>query len=323
MLATEPKWAIATTLKCPIDQTIAFVNYYRNIGTDHIYLFFDDPEDPGAELFHNDNDVTATRCTQEYFKTFPSDRFADVDYQYVTNRQSLNATNALFWSRVRGIDWITHVDVDELIYLDSGELKKKLTKTHFNILRFTILEAVPERLEYGNFFHEIRHFKAPAAFHKIWLRYPINSIILWLLKSFGVRSPFAINDWYFRGHYKSKCIVRTNLDILDMRVHEPRFEKRHLEIRTRRVFLLHYDSCGFDFWKERWDFKITGKGRPKFFSHRRKIVQHMVQLLTRDASNEELIDSYEKLHYISVRDTRILKLFGLIKNIELNKQLFE
>ena len=62
--------------------------------------------------------------------------------------KDINATNALNWAREKNISWISHVDVDELIYPGSKDIRKILRRSPAGILRMTILEAVPEKLEY-------------------------------------------------------------------------------------------------------------------------------------------------------------------------------
>ncbi len=317
-------WAIATTLKCTVKQTVAFVNYYLNLGANHIFLFFDDPEDPAVEIVEKNSKVTATRCTPEYFRKYINGYFEQFDYQYVIYRQGLNATNALNWAREMDISWIAHVDVDELIYPGTRDIKLMLRRSPVEILRMTILEAVPEELEYENFFHEIRFYKSPAAFHKSGLRYPVNSILLRLAVLLGVKSPFTLNDRYFRAHYKSKCFVRTDLDIINMRIHTPAVRKKHLiEFRSRRIFLLHFDSCGFQLWFDRYKFKIANGDRPGAKKNLQKITKYIMELMEREASEEEFKEAYKKTHYINEKDIRILRMLGLIRKIQLPSSQFE
>ena len=316
------KWAITTTLKCPAEQTIAFVNYYLNIGADHIFLFFDDPDDSTAEIVGSHPRVTATRCTPEYFKEHIRGYFSQFDYSYVIYRQRLNATNALKWAREMNIDWISHVDVDELIHLRRGDLRKILKKSPFGVIRMTIYEAIPEMLEFKNFFSEIRFFKAPAAFGRTGLRFPLNSLMLRLAIIAGVKSPFAIHDAYFRGHYKSKCFVRTDQDIVDMQIHAPKLSRRYAEIRSRRIILLHFDSCGLELWKKRWEFRLSNGDRPASKKKTHKVNRHMQGLIDGEAADEQYIESYKKLHFIENKDRSTLMRLGLIKGIQLPDSLF-
>ncbi|MDF1569634.1 MAG: glycosyltransferase family 2 protein [Spirochaetaceae bacterium] len=313
--------AITTTLKSTPEQTSAFVRYHLNTGIDHIFLFFDDPNDESIGRFDSETRVTETVCDKDYWKTGIPEHLSGFDPAYLVYRQRINATNALHWAREKGIEWICHIDVDELIYTGRRSLKNYLQQTPFCIIRFTLLEVVPEKFEYKNIFAENSLFKMPAA-HKFptTLRYPWNSLMLKIAKFIGVQSPFFVTNRYFRAHTKSKVIVRTDLDIKDMRIHGPECTKSCFEYRARKLFLLHYDSCGYQFWLDRWRFKLGGSEKPK--QSKQEVTRYMMSLLAGSPSDEELRDAYEKLHFITPKDQRKLRRLGLIKKIDLPETLF-
>ena len=313
--------AVATTLKSTPVQTEAFVHYHLNIGISHIYLFFDDPSDESIGRFADDTRVTETVCDEEYWENHVPTHLSHFNPTYLVYRQRINATNALHWARNRGIRWISHIDVDELIYVGRGTLDRYLARTPFRIIRLTLLEVVPEKFDYCNIFTENTLFKKPAA-HNLptALRYPWNSLMLLIAKLIGVRSPFHITPRFFRAHTKSKVIVRTDIDIQDMRIHAPKCTRRYIEYRARKLFLLHFDSCGYDFWLARWRFKMGGTEKPRQSSQ--DVTRYMMELLVRGPEEKELHDVYEKLHFISPEDQKKLKALHLLKEIVLPESLF-
>ena len=321
MSQEKPTVAIATTLKSSLEQTVAYIRYNLNIGIDHIFVFFDDPEDPAIGQFADDNRVSEIRCNSEYWAQNIPENLKKFDIRYLVYRQRINATNALKWAREKGIEWITHIDVDELIYTEKRNLKTYLQRTPFHIVRMTLLEVVPDRFEYTNVFTENSLFKKPAA-HRLptALRYPWNSFKLLVAKKIGVRSLFQITGRYFRAHTKSKVLVRTNLDIRDMQIHGPLCGRRHITYRAKRIFLLHFDSCGYQFWINRWKFKLGGAEKPKMSDQ--EVTVYMSRLMATNPSEERLMDVYRRLHFIDRGDRKKLKLLGLTKEIHLPDNLF-
>jgi len=147
-----------TTLRAPLHETIAFVNYHINSGIDHMILYFDAGDDPAIKLLEKCSRVTCIRCNGGYWQQYMRPRPS-----YIEERQVINANNALWLARKLGADWIIHIDSDELVYTE-GNLGTVLSAMNEKVhaVRFEMREAVPEQLEYENVFKEVTLFKAPA-----------------------------------------------------------------------------------------------------------------------------------------------------------------
>lgn len=100
-----PSWGIVTTLKEESRVVKRFVAHHLAIGADQIILFFDDPDDPAADLLEHLEPVTVIRCG--------SDHWGGRRPAAHQKRQKINANLAYLDAKV---DWLIHIDADELIH---------------------------------------------------------------------------------------------------------------------------------------------------------------------------------------------------------------
>ncbi len=100
-------WAIVATVKAPEEQVLAFVAHHLALGCAHIALYFDDPEDPVAEVAGRLPRVTVTRCDAAHWarKGARPER-----------HQNRQARNALRSYRRCLQPWMAHIDVDEFLW---------------------------------------------------------------------------------------------------------------------------------------------------------------------------------------------------------------
>ncbi len=100
-----PSWGTVTTLKESPENVKRFVAHHLAIGAQQIVLFFDDPEDPAAELVTHLDRVTVVLCDDEHW----------IDRRPAAHqkRQKINANIAYQSTK---LDWIIHLDADELIH---------------------------------------------------------------------------------------------------------------------------------------------------------------------------------------------------------------
>ncbi len=106
------KVCIVTTLKSSLQNTLAFVNYHLNIGVNHIYLFFDDPNDVCIEALGDYQKVTCIRCDSKHWEKLTSQSELTL-----IERQLLNADCALELARRDRYNWLVHIDSDEIIHI--------------------------------------------------------------------------------------------------------------------------------------------------------------------------------------------------------------
>ncbi|WP_158547442.1 glycosyltransferase family 2 protein [Rhodovulum sp. 12E13] len=115
-----PRWAVVATVREPAALVAAFAAHHLALGADELWLFFDDPEDPAADLAEALPRTRVVRCDDAYWR----ERRGRARPALQSQRQMANAT--LAGNRTRA-DWILHVDADELLWCE-GPLADELAR---------------------------------------------------------------------------------------------------------------------------------------------------------------------------------------------------
>jgi hypothetical protein len=105
-------WALACTVKAPLDQILAFVAHHQMLGASAITVFFDDPADPAFDGVRHLPGVTAIRTDEAYWQALCGHR-----PERHQNRQSRNIQTAY---KTTELPWIGHLDVDEFLWPGPG-----------------------------------------------------------------------------------------------------------------------------------------------------------------------------------------------------------
>src|SRR4030095_16612518 len=150
-----PTAAIVTTLRNADSVIDSFINYHKLIGFDHIFLFFDDPEDPSMQKAAKYPDVTTIRNDDSLRRVWEQSRLYAEDMSLrrfisteVMARQELNVEIAIRLSLERNIDWLLHIDIDELFYSKGQTVKehfKSLSARRVQHISYVNYEAIPQR----------------------------------------------------------------------------------------------------------------------------------------------------------------------------------
>lgn len=299
------KICTTTTLRAPLPETIMFVNYHINIGVDHLFLFFDDPNDRAIVQLAEYRSVTCIGCDAEHWKRVGCE--AD---SHIEERQILNANLALTWAREMGYDWIAHIDSDELIHVETP-LKSLLLglSEAWPVLWFPSLEAVPQKMKYSRPFEEMHLFKALPTRDHHYFR--------------GKNEAAFFRGEFFRGHTGGKSAVRTAAEIATLSLHRP-LDNKHQPLpalRSRNAMLLHYDCYDFDAWYTKWlrrcDGTATAGGRPN------RLAQfEAFKALYEKRDIEGMKQFYRRLYFLPDHVVESLKEEGMIREIQLNPGLF-
>lgn len=101
------RWGVAATVQASPAQVLAFAAHHLDLGAHRVWLHFDTPDDPAADLLSGQDRVTVIRCDDAYWQDLCGER--PETHQV---RQVRNITRILRKARV---DWIAHVDVDEFL----------------------------------------------------------------------------------------------------------------------------------------------------------------------------------------------------------------
>lgn len=321
----EPKVCTATLLKAPLHEIQAWVNYHLNTGVDHMFIFFDDPldKDMKEEIEKNKN-TTCFLCNQKYWDKLLSRKDLNDLLQEMrkgksafgtskylakiekpkdmarVEKQKLNSIIAMELAKKKGYNWIAHIDSDELIYTKKP-LKHFLEKVpeKFDFIKLPSLEAVPEKNYFDNVFKEINLFK----------------------NNLG-----KLSHLYFRGHIAGKSITRLNEKVLHLGIHRPGAKKGY-ELKYKHPLisgrLLHFDSPGYENWKQKWLRRHQGKVIAIAMKKKTlKLFNEFVDVYKK-GDEEDLKKLYEKQCFISEPLKRFLKIIGILRRINIKKELFK
>lgn len=261
---STPRIATVTTLRDADPVIDSFIQYHLAIGFDNLFLFFDEPNDPSLERARKYEAVIAIpndeslRRQWEASRLFALDaglrRFADKE---VMGRQELNAGLAIQMAIEKRIDWLLHIDVDELFYSPTQAPKEhfdSLSRRSVQQVTYVNYEAIPQRSDVSDYFNEITLFKkAPQALPGGTFNDNQTRIL---------RSIPKLPENFFLFYGNGKSAARVSDDLLPAGVHQFRVDATDCEISTDPV-ILHYACCGFEhFWRK---YKTLGAFSDKWF----------------------------------------------------------
>lgn len=121
---------MASTVRASRDELRSFVNYHLNTGVDQLLLFFDDPADESIASIGLNPRVTLYVCNEAYWQQRGVQRPVTIE-----DRQEINVNYALSMSRTRDVDWLIHIDSDELL-LSREAIKDVLSTYPQDVVRF-------------------------------------------------------------------------------------------------------------------------------------------------------------------------------------------
>ncbi|HWY61319.1 MAG TPA: glycosyltransferase family 2 protein [Rhizomicrobium sp.] len=248
--------AIITTLRNAGPVLDSFVAYHRAIGFAHMFLFFDDLNDPDLRRAGAMPGVTAIphdltlRKAWRDLRSYPRlNAFVDNE---VMARQQLNVEFAMGLARAAGYRWLLSIDADELFFSPNEAVAhhfESLTATAYEAINYPNYEAVPTRENIDDFFREVDIFKPPPAL--------AQSLLIPALRHAEQTIPQLRP--YFHYYLNGKSAVRLTANSLEPAgVHKFRRSEGTTNIASSTgAFILHYPCCGFEsFWT-----KYTTLGR--------------------------------------------------------------
>lgn len=106
---TAPTWGTVSTIKAPTDQILAFCAHHLSLGARQLHIYLDDDNRAAAAALAGHPHIHVTLCDDAYWQAHLGRR--PVKHQA---RQVENARHA--YARCAGLDWLTHIDVDELLW---------------------------------------------------------------------------------------------------------------------------------------------------------------------------------------------------------------
>lgn len=232
--STIMRLAAVTTVRDPGASFDSFSHYHLSNGLERIFLFVEGragqsflPNCSGVDVTIADEALEAEWRTCSQYEFLRPHLATEV-----MARQILNAELALRWSRDLGIDWLLHVDSDELLYVPGQSLQQffeAVDRTDAEEVVFFNHEAVPESLEVTDCFREVTLFKTNRRH---------------LAHSSALSAPFV-------AYTSGKAAARITAAASPHGVH--RFRTRYRRrITTSGAVILHYPSCGYSRYVEKY-----------------------------------------------------------------------
>jgi len=284
----------------PSAVVIDFVRYHMRIGFAHVYLFFDDPDDPVRKLVEHTDGVSAFACDAAFWRkrlrssTMVQRRnenkvFDDTASHLKTEhkcRQNLCVELAIEQATASGMEWLLHIDIDELFLPQVkhpqdyfGELPSSVAQVYL-----ANHEVAPEAFETDNWMRRTSRFKlnpifaAEGAAQRAW-----EDVQAWRARVL----PGTPRTTLFNAYSGGKSAVRLSCRPLPYDVHKflvlapfnmyivP--ETHNPKLHTDPV-VLHYANCGFEHWRR----KYRNLGRFPDLWWDRVPIRLPVHLLSRD-----------------------------------------
>jgi Glycosyl transferase family 2 len=250
------KVSIVTTVRDPGTPLLSFVRYHLALGVTHIYMFFDDPDDPWLELAERLPAVKAIAYDDALRdwqrRSLPSfERLETFLNCEVMARQILNADTAIQMAFADGAHWLLHLDIDELFYCQ-GRIQQHFANMPEEVaqVRYPNFEAFPEVTDIDDYFRTVTLFKKNPHFCES------ARIDRWLT--------LTGRQWYFVAYRNGKAAVRVMPGVSTSGVHV--FDVHETSRQTVSIanpYVLHYPNCGLDYFIRK--YRLLGAFSDKAF----------------------------------------------------------
>jgi hypothetical protein len=249
------RFAIVTTTRSPKRRIESFVDYHKAIGFDRLYLYFDDPSDRDIDLVRGMSRVVVTPCDAELRRQWEQAPLYAANARWITSevmaRQILNACHAMKRAREDGIDWLFHLDDDELFYAAGASLDE------------LFVEAVVEGLSVEDPFRDATYFKKNPDL----LTADDRERLRRALARAGRRA-----DSFFTAYVNGKSAVATRSELVPFGVHRFALPATDTVGRPDTVvacsgpcFVLHYPNASFTSFTEK--YRRLGRFADSFFGN--------------------------------------------------------
>lgn len=244
-----------------VRDTVAHVRRYveGNLrgGIDHLVVFLDAPDAEVEAYLATVPEVTHVVTDAAWWR---GERPAELNVRQRVNANLVKALSTL----VEGVDWVFHVDGDEIAWIDAAALAA--VPAERRVVRLTPLEAVALR-EWDGEPTLFKRLAGPRKLAELHRRGVIGQ---------------PTNSAYFHGHHFGKVGVRPALDVW-LRLHDAVDEHRERvpAYAHDRLRLLHYESYdGRDFVRK-WTSILSSGPVPKVRADRRPTVEAVQGVLAR------------------------------------------
>ena len=237
---------IVSMMRNPGSELGTFVRYHRNLGFSDFVILFDDPNDPDIDRARQYPDVFAIPVDEQIRHAWTKLRHFEQCRDHIENtvgaRQLLNIEYGFEFALEEGIDWLLHIDIDELFFVKNRDLKGHLdllSETGKESAIYYNYEAVPSSFEIDDYFARVQDFKKPI---KLLKHQKIDRKGIW---PEGRR--------YFNFYVNGKSMVKVSRGIYPLGAHRWAHAERPLD---KAYFfnpcILHFAVCGYNNFEQKY-----------------------------------------------------------------------
>ena len=264
-------WHVGAIMNEPQDEVLRFAAWYFNAGAHGLTLFFDNPEDPTAEVLESHPDVKVIRCTPAFWEDLGLS-------QEVRFPKRQNA--ALTWLyRQAPADWLLNVDADEFMYIPGG-IDPFLSGFPPDVESVRVETAEVLLTNNG---------RADGHYRIKMEREAAKRIYGDAARFFGPKRKGLV------GHPQGKSFIRCGIEDLTLRQHWPQRpgdqDIKEIVVPTRSgAALLHHVGDNYEIWRSKLQWRIGSRG---FTTPLSKAIE---DALEQENSEARLRAIYNELH---------------------------
>jgi hypothetical protein len=169
--------AIVATISDSRDSIEEFIHYHLSIGFSKIYLFIDDNDEQVLLTLKNHSQVAvfprdeALAARWEKYYNFHNSEKRNLIHTEVMVRQELNFFVAFGLSKIDDVDWLIHIDLDELFFPNGNDLQehfKSLQRRNFRGMTYLNYESISTEINAPNIYLSAEYFKINYFWKKHW-----------------------------------------------------------------------------------------------------------------------------------------------------------
>lgn len=311
------KSAIVSTFVNADNVIDSFIKYHSHIGYDYFIFFIDDNSPAIIKHLETNykNNVFIIKKDDIHKelakKTRVYNEFNQFTHNEVMARQIINTEIALNICLEKKIDWLTHIDIDELFHLtiktSINELFKNIESLGFDNIFHYNYEALPQVFDIKDYFKEVNLFKKNP---RLFTQKEIN-----ILGS-------HVNN-FFIGYQNGKSSVKVTEKTRVESVH--RFKNTNLAVDYENK-ILHYICCGYDNFVNK--YKVRGDFPDKWFNQREIKPNIPFHINSRDTIKSNDTEAIKKLYREQIikyksEEVNYLLSLGLLEIIDIPQNIIK
>jgi len=251
--------AIVATVADAQDSITEFIDYHTKIGFDRFYIFIDD-NDPetirtlnqykNVSLRTRDESLLEEWNSKSDYKT--SAKWALINEEVMV-RQELNFLVAYESAKQDGMDWLLHIDLDELFYPNNHNIQDYFSNLQFNAINAVTLlnyEAIYRHGDATSIFRSSNIFKINFFRFKHWVFSREQRQL--------IKENQWIGDKFFKYYQNGKSCINLHGKSVHMAdVHSIWTEGRRKFGKKEDPLILHFPCASFNVFLKK--YKRLGK----------------------------------------------------------------